>query len=111
MSEDMTPIYCSECGGEYEELDAEENVWGCPKHDDLSQYEKRCRGCWKIKDCLLHHVSYIPEVAVPMCNECHVELHKDTPFLSHLQPDMSRREAEEKVDGMLQIGVTEFEGD
>ena len=39
----------------------------------------------------LHHVSYIPEIVIPVCKSCHSEIHYSEKFL-HLKPEMKREE-------------------
>ena len=101
----MSMKRCEKCGREKVKFQDDENIYGCPVHDDPERERRRCRGCWEVDWCLLHHVSYIPEATVPMCRDCHADLHKDGPFLSHLEPDLSRAEAEELRDKPLKIGV------
>jgi hypothetical protein len=101
----MSKTRCESCGREKVEVEPGENIWGCPVHDDPEDRKFRCRGCWKRRRCILHHVSYKPEVTVPMCHDCHVKLHDDSDFLGHLQPEMSRREAENSLEGVLKKGT------
>jgi hypothetical protein len=105
----MSKTRCERCGREKVEVEPGENVWGCPVHDDPEDGKARCRGCWKYRRSLLHHISYKPERTVPMCHDCHVKLHEDSDFLSHLQPEMSRREAKRSVGGELKKGVQQSE--
>lgn len=102
----MSMTHCEDCGKKMVQFH-EENMsyWGCPDCDDPEKVKKICRGCWHKEHCVLHHISYIPEVTVPMCSECHTKLHQENPFLSHLDPDMTRREAEKKVDRQLAVGT------
>ena len=39
----------------------------------------------------MHHVSYIPEVVIPVCKKCHVKIHHSDEY-SHLKPEMARKE-------------------
>ena len=39
----------------------------------------------------MHHVSYIPEVVIPVCKKCHVKIHHSGEY-EHLKPEMSRQE-------------------
>ena len=39
----------------------------------------------------MHHVSYIPEVVIPVCKKCHVKIHHSEEY-EHLKPEMSRQE-------------------
>ena len=107
----MSKTHCEQCGREKVKVEPEENVWGCPVHDDPERYKARCRGCWKQKRCLLHHVSYKPERTVPVCHDCHRRLHSAGDFLSHLEPEMSRREGERVIDGELKKGVKQTVND
>lgn len=97
----MIESKCPDCGAEKEEG---ENAAGalrlkcpnCDPHwdDPIKKKKYRCRGCWLVKLCVAHHVSYNPEIVVPMCNDCHEKLHRREDFLPHLTPDMKRRKAE-----------------
>jgi hypothetical protein len=111
----MFPPTCSDCGAEKEMVEVVTGAeqYKCPNCYTM-WYEKgdrpavRCRGCWEVKTCILHHVSYVPEKTVPMCHDCHDRLHDDdSAYLSHLEPDMSRREAE-AINPMLKTGIDEW---
>jgi hypothetical protein len=39
-----------------------------------------------------HHVSYIPEITVPVCDRCHGIIHRDTDELEAFEPEMKRKE-------------------
>lgn len=39
-----------------------------------------CRVCKKVKFCIGHHLSYLPEVSIPVCPECHREIHHGSLF-------------------------------
>lgn len=41
-----------------------------------------------------HHVSYEPEVTVPVCDKCHGEIHSDNGKYGAFEPDMKRKEWE-----------------
>lgn len=41
----------------------------------------------------LHHVSYEPEITIPLCHSCHGEVHSNNEY-EELQPDMKRVEWE-----------------
>jgi len=48
-----------------------------------------CHFCDSILD-HHHHVSYLPERVLPVCQSCHSRLHKDTGFHPDLTPDSER---------------------
>ena len=39
----------------------------------------------------MHHVSYIPEVVIPVCKKCHMKIHHSDEY-SHLKPEMARKD-------------------
>jgi integrase/recombinase XerD len=68
-------------------------------NDDSSgrQLEQTCEKCGETKSKMVtHHVSYKPEEVMEMCSDCHLEIHNRMGEYSHLMPDVSRKEAEEK---------------
>ena len=108
---------CDACGARKEKR---ENIAGatkllCPNCDEdwrepIRREKYHCRGCWEIKSCLCHHISYDPERVVPMCQECHERLHRDPAFLPHLIPEMRRSKAEERgLISKLGLSDTEYE--
>lgn len=38
----------------------------------------------------MHHVSYVPEVVMPVCKSCHVKIHNSNEY-THLKPEMTRK--------------------
>jgi hypothetical protein len=42
-----------------------------------------------------HHVSYEPEITVPVCEHCHAEIHSDNGKYEAFEPDMKRKEWED----------------
>jgi hypothetical protein len=105
--------FCNECGAQKERR---KNIQGaskfkcpdCEPHwkEPVKIRKYRCRGCWSVDFCCAHHVSYSPEVVIPMCSDCHENLHSNKNFLPHLTPEMKRREAENKY-GVGQIGLSD----
>jgi hypothetical protein len=97
------PGDCPNCGqpmNVHQTTDGEETIWcsACDRVDlsELSDAEEyRCHGCDRVlPNCVAHHVSYDPEVVVPLCSNCHARLHADEDYLPELTPDLSRGEAE-----------------
>lgn len=43
----------------------------------------------------LHHTSYHPEETILVCSDCHGRIHADNDLYHDLEPEMSRKEAEE----------------
>lgn len=41
-----------------------------------------------------HHVSYEPEITIPLCSDCHGRAHSDSPNYEGLKPGMKRNEWE-----------------
>ena len=39
----------------------------------------------------MHHVSYIPEIVIPVCKKCHTKIHHSDEY-SHLKPEISRKD-------------------
>jgi len=88
--------YCDECG---EEKEFREQITGaeqlvCPNCWDDWKVQKydlyRCRACWRVKECLAHHISYVPEKVVPVCYDCHGKIHSERPLFDHLKPERGR---------------------
>lgn len=38
----------------------------------------------------IHHLSYEPEIKVPLCETCHWRVHNEPDFFDHLQPEQTR---------------------
>lgn len=92
---------CSDCGREKElrEVVTGAKQYLCPSCE--STWDEKsgpgkflCRGCWNVRSCVCHHISYDPELVVPMCTSCHERLHREDEFLPNLTPKMGRKEAE-----------------
>ena len=62
-----------------------------------SQLEQQCEKCGETKSKMVsHHVSYKPEEIMEICSDCHLEIHNRMDKYSHLMPDVTRKEAEDK---------------
>ena len=44
----------------------------------------------------IHHISYEPEVKVPLCESCHWRVHNEGGFYDHLMPEQTRMNWEMK---------------
>jgi hypothetical protein len=44
----------------------------------------------------IHHISYVPEIKIPLCESCHWRVHNEAGFFDHLKPEQTRMNWEMK---------------
>jgi len=79
-------VYCPDCNEPFPDLEI-------PESD-------KCELCGEQKGGTTHHVSYVYNVTIDVCSQCHNRIHDTTDKYSEYQPRYSRSEAVEA--GMIE---------
>ena len=91
-----TPQFeCRRCGGEIPYRPRLEDALG-KIHWCRSCRSNVCRLCDNESERLeFHHASYIYDIGLSVCKDCHNRIHHEDGFHDHLEPEITRSTAQE----------------
>ncbi len=70
------------------------------------EYEKRCVACGSKDGVINHHLSYSPEIIIPLCKKCHYYAHHDERrYGNPLRPDLNEYNALTLRDFVIALKV------
>jgi hypothetical protein len=76
------------------------------------EWRRTCHVCWRhpdtsdVENIHFHHVSYRPEVQIPVCKECHKNIHSSESPYPEFLPELSRGDVD--VDGSSETIVSVY---